>query len=272
MTGARSIAAMVSDPVGRFRVGTTYVVWCASPTLCGSVHWGRPSERDVRELMELFDPVHPALDRGHDFIMDTHALDSLDWLTLIPTAEYLRSRFPAWGRRIKRLAMVMPSGPLGVTVAGITQAVSFVVPPYPVRLCATSADALGWLQRADAFDALGEIERLVEETRGIAPIVRTLRDYLAGSLASPTVDDAARVCGVAPRSLQRELRRHGTSFGAELETARLRAARELLQHSDEKIETIARRVGYPSSSRLSALFRKTLGETPAQYRQRTRPT
>jgi AraC-like DNA-binding protein len=270
MIGARSVEAMVADPVGRFRVGPTYVVWCASPTLCGSVHWGRPSQRDVRELMQLFDPVHSALDGGHDFVMDTHALDSVDWLILIPTADYLRSRFPAWGRRIKRLAMVMPSGPLGVTVAGITQAVSLVVPPYPVRLCATTADALGWLDRADAFTALAEIDRLVEATRGIAPIVRTLREYLARSLAAPTVAEAARACGVAPRSLQRELAQARTGFGAELEAARIRAACALLESSDEKIETIARRVGCPSSSRLSALFRKALGETPADYRARRR--
>lgn len=261
---------MVANPVGRYRVGATYVVWCASPTLCGSVHWGRPAERDVRELMQLFEPVHPALEGGHDFIMDAHALEALDWLTLVPTASYLRSRFPAWGRRIQRFAMVLPSGPLSGTVAGVTQAVSLVVPPYPVRLCASVTDAARWLDRQDARAVLAEVDQLVEGYRGMSPIVRLLREYFAVTLVAPSLVDAARACRVSPRSLQRELTLRGTRFSTELAAARVRAACGLLQSSDEKIDAIARRVGCSSASRLSALFRAALGETPAQYRARRR--
>jgi AraC-like DNA-binding protein len=49
-------------------------------------------------------------------------------------------------------------------------------------------------------------------------------------------------------------------------------AGQLLAHSDEKIEAIARKVGCSSSSRLSTLFRKAVGETPAQFRARRRHT
>ena len=259
---------MVANPVGRYWAGDTYIVWCASPTLAGSVHWGRPSERDVGEVMRLLDPVHPALDGGHDFVMDTHGLEALDWMTMVPTADYLRTRFPIWGRRVRRLAMVLPSGPLAGSVAGITQAVSFVVPPYPVRICATVADAASWLDRDDARAALAEIDRLVADVRGLTPILRALRTYLARSLTLPTIAAAAQACGVSPRSLQRELARSGTKFGSELAAARVRAARALLESSDDKIEVIARRVGCPSASRLSALFRTALGETPAEYRRR----
>jgi AraC-like DNA-binding protein len=78
----------------------------------------------------------------------------------------------------------------------------------------------------------------------------------------------ARHLGVAPRSLQRELSRQATSFRLELTRARVHAACLLLEGSDDKIEAIARRVGWTSSSQMSSIFRRQVGTTPAQYRAR----
>jgi transcriptional regulator GlxA family with amidase domain len=160
---ARTIEELVSDPVDHFYIGTTHLIWCASPSLCGSAHWGRPSE------------------------------------------------------------------------------------------------------------ILDEVERLVAQARGIAPVVRALRAYLEGALVDAMVDAAAGALGCSSRTLQRELRQARTSFAAELTRARVRVASMLLSQGDEKVETIARRVGCLSSSRLSVVFKKEMGETPAAYRARHQP-
>jgi AraC-like DNA-binding protein len=104
--------------------------------------------------------------------------------------------------------------------------------------------------------------------RQIGPTVRALREYLGRALRDATVEGGARTLGVSPRTLQRELRHARTHFTAELLRARVDAACEKLAHTDEKIETIAREVGCISASQLSTLFRRSLGETPGQFRTR----
>jgi AraC-like DNA-binding protein len=264
---APSIDAFLADPVDHCSVGKSYVVWCASPTLCGSAHWGEPSEADMRELTRLFDIArHPSL-RRFDVFMDVAAVEVMGWRALGILSDYLRSRLPEWGERIGKQGVLMPSGMVAVILAGL---VPLIGPTYPMRFFASRGAALEWLARAEAPPILDEIERLVAEARGIPPVVRELRGHLDGALADATVEGAARALGRSPRSLQRELREARTSFGAELTRARVRVACALLAHGDERVEAIARRVGCLTSSRLSVLFRKELGETPAAYRARHR--
>jgi AraC-like DNA-binding protein len=70
--------------------------------------------------------------------------------------------------------------------------------------------------------------------------------------------------------LQRSLLGCSTSFRAEVERARVREAERLLTEGDEKVEVIARRVGCASPSHFAALFRRTTGEAPADFRGRRR--
>ncbi len=266
---ASSIEKMSANPVGHYVLGPTYVSWCSSPTLHGTVHWGRPSEQDLRELMRLFDLVH-ASPPSHDFIMDAAGLDAFDWLILAKNRDVPWTRAPEWIRRIRRLALVLPPGPIGTIVSEMSRVASPRVPSYPLRLCATRAEAVTWLDRCDAREAVGKIDRIVEHCRRIAPVVRRLREYLDHSLVSPNIGEAARACALAPRTLQRELRQQGTSFSVELASARLRAACALLVASDDKVDAIARKVGCQTASRLSELFRRVMRQTPTQYRSQHR--
>jgi AraC-like DNA-binding protein len=260
-----SVDEFVRSPVGRWYGGATHLVWCASPTLCGSTHWGRPSARDVHELTDLYE-IALAL-HGFDVFMDDSAVEMVDWTALGVLNEYLRRRLPEWGGRIRKQAVVVPSGAVAVILAGV---VPLLGSTYPMKFFSTRGAAAEWLERGDTTPILDQVERLAGELRGIPPLVRDLRSYLEGVLVAPSIAAAARALGRSVRSLQRELRQSRTSFGAELSRARVRAACTLLYESDEKIEAIARRVGCITSSRLSALFRKELGETPLAYRTRSR--
>jgi AraC-like DNA-binding protein len=268
MKRARSIEDYVAEPVGRYQVGRTHVVWCHSPTLCGSIHWGRPTDADARALVRRLEfGLHPGLAGGFDNIMDARAMETFDWPAFGVVSNFVREKLGTLNRRVRKHAVIVPAGMIGALVAGL---LPLIGPSYPVRFFASLDDALAWIDRPDAAVALEEAQRLADEARGVSPLLRALRHRLTESLEHANVQEMARALGLAPRSLQRELGRHDTSFRIELTRARVQAACLLLDGSDDKIEAIARRVGWASSSQMSAIFRKAVGETPAQYRARRR--
>lgn len=267
MRRVHDIDRFSGDPVGRYVLGPTYLVWCASPTLCGSVAWGAPGERDVRDLCRLFD-LSRSIAAGHDVFMDSAGIESVDWSALAILRDYTKSRLEEWSKRIRRQAVIVPPGPSGIILSGLVPFLGGSA--YPLKFFSARGEAFAWLSREDVRPAVEQIEALVDEARGVSAMVRALRDHLEGSLLSASVESAARAMAVTPRSLQRELKARGTTFSVELAAARVRAGSMLLAHSDDKIESIARKVGCSSASHFAALFRKTLGETPLQYRTKHR--
>jgi AraC-like DNA-binding protein len=266
---APSIDSFLADPVGHYFAGPTYFVCSWSRTLCGSSHWGRPSDADARDLTRLFDLArHPDLAGGFAVYMDSRGLEPLEWTAVSILLEYVRSRLPEWGRVITKQAVLVPGGPSGALVAGMAPLAGLT---YPMRFFAVPDEAHDWLDHPELRHALAAIQPLVDTERGLSPVLRSVRRYLERSLESATIEGAALEAGLSPRSLQRELRRHQTSFSGELGAARIRVACELLTFSDDKIENIARQVGCATSSHLSRFFRRTVGETPAEYRARTKP-
>jgi AraC-like DNA-binding protein len=270
MRRAPTIEDLVEDPVGRYNIGATHIVWCHSPTLTGTSHWGQPTELDAADLVHRLEiTMHPALAGGFDVFMDARAMESFDWSPFSVVSGYVRNRMIEWSRRFRRHAIVVPPGVVGALIAGL---LPLVGSNHSVRFFASVAEAAEWLGNPELFTVLDEVNRLVDEARGVAPLIRALRDHLHRSLAGATLEDMAQRLGLSPRSLQRELRRHGTRFTLEVMNQRVRTACNMLEHSDEKIESIARRVGCISSSQLSAIFRQNVGETPARYRARRRET
>jgi AraC-like DNA-binding protein len=268
MKRARDVEDFVAEPVGRYDIGPTHVVWCHSATLCGTVHWGRPSESDAAELVRRLELTgHPSLASGFDVYMDARAMEAFDWPTFGVVSGYVRTRLGEWARRIRRHAIVVPQGAVGALVAGL---LPLLGPEYPLRFFGTVQEALTWLERPELPRLLDEIAEVADVARAVSPLIRLLREHLDKSLQEPTIEAAAKAVSLSPRTLQRELRRMGTQFTHELMRARVRAACTRLEHSDEKIEAIARRVGCGSSSQLSTIFRRYLGETPAEYRARRR--
>lgn len=57
----------------------------------------------------------------------------------------------------------------------------------------------------------------------------------------------------------------GMNFSAFLNSLRMRKAVELLEHTDKKVYEIAEEVGYSSLSYFSTAFKKSFGQTPAEY-------
>ncbi len=266
MNRARSTSDFLSDPFGRYSVGSTHVVWCHSPSLMGTAHWGRPTEADAARLVERLDvSIHPDVQSGVDVLMDVRQMESFEWPTFGVISAYVQKRVEGWQRTIRRHAVIVPGGVVGVFVAGLMPVVGT---RHPLRFFPSVEKALAWLERPELPAILEAVTGIVNEVRGVAPLVHALRQYLDTSLLGATVQDAAVALSLSPRTLQRALQAEGTRFSVELVNARLRAASRLLEYSTDKIEVIARRVGFASSSQLSAIFRREMGETPTDFRER----
>jgi AraC-like DNA-binding protein len=97
-----------------------------------------------------------------------------------------------------------------------------------------------------------------------------LERYVLSNLSKPlTLNRAARDLYLSPAQFARKVRREtGGSFRAFLTKHRLEEAKRLLRTSRWNITSIARSVGFQSSSYFCAFFKQHTGETPARFRER----
>lgn len=269
MRAAASPDDLARDPIDRYWLGKQQLVFCRSASICGSIHWGTPDVGDVAELQRALELAKSlALAGGFAVFMDASAIERVDWQPFTELATYVRDRLADWAKVITKQAVVVPAGPAGPLLAGMVPMMGMA---YPMRFFGDTGEALtwlGWARDPIATSALEEARSLAATARGVTPTIHQLRTWLQASLIGPSLESAARALGVSSRTLQRELQTASTSFTAEVQAARVRAACAQLAETDEKIEAIARTVGCGTASQLSILFKKVLGETPARYRER----
>jgi AraC-like DNA-binding protein len=97
-----------------------------------------------------------------------------------------------------------------------------------------------------------------------AQVGQLLRALLPAGKVS--IGKVAGMLGLTPRSLQRRLDRHQTSFSAILAAVRLAAAQELLCRHGVSVSEAARLVGYSETSVLSRFLREQTGMPPRSLR------
>jgi len=252
------------SPVGRYVTGPTWLSWCIDTGVCGMAVWGRLDEVEVGSLLvpqqaltELPAPGRRAV------LVDASRLERIDAAAFARVARFVGDRRPACERRTVRQALVRPAGVVGALVAGFYEVCGR--PSYPVRTFTNALDALDWLGQPGRAALADEVSRLVEAASATSQTVRELRTLLAGDLRLP-LGVAARRLGASERSLQRELRRAGTSFRAELDAARMRSAERLLAETELKITAIAFEVGCASLQHFSAVVRRLTGLSPSAWR------
>lgn len=95
-----------------------------------------------------------------------------------------------------------------------------------------------------------------------------MRTHLAGKV---TRNEAARIACMSPSHFSREFKKqYRHCFSEYLNRLRVDAACELLARSDQKLVEISINVGFNDQSYLTNVFRRYMGITPLQYRQRNR--
>lgn len=84
-----------------------------------------------------------------------------------------------------------------------------------------------------------------------------------------SVSELARIAGMGPKQFTRLCRDSlGRTPAQHLATLRLQEAARLLATTDDKVEVIAREVGYQSLFTFSHAFKKVTGFRPSEYRKR----
>jgi AraC-like DNA-binding protein len=127
-------------------------------------------------------------------------------------------------------------------------------------------DALEWLGRAEETAAVSAFLDAASARR--SRIVDDLRAYLEEHIDRASLASAARALGVARRTLQLELAREGANFRAIRDEVRMLGAKARLERSNEKIDHVARALGFRSPRRFYKWFRDQTGSTPGDWRQR----
>ncbi|TXS52318.1 helix-turn-helix domain-containing protein [Streptomyces sp. t39] len=103
-----------------------------------------------------------------------------------------------------------------------------------------------------------------------------LRDWLdlfrtalaaAHDRGTPTLAAVAHRLDVSPRTLQRRLDEHGTTWNGEAETLRRDRITQLLHHTDLTVDAIAVRSGYADARALRRAVQRWYGTTPAALRR-----
>ncbi|HEX5059878.1 MAG TPA: helix-turn-helix transcriptional regulator [Kofleriaceae bacterium] len=268
MIVARSVAEFLAHPLGHCVVGSTFVIWCAAPDLAGSIQWGTLDERCVREMLSVAEFVeHPDLASNGRVLMDCRAVERVDVDALLAFTTTARTQLPSWSARIERQVVILPGGLSGILLAG---ALPSLAPTHFLRFVDTLDAALHVLDHPGARAAHVAAEAAATEARRDGVLLTRVRSALATMLVGATIEQCASALNMSTRTLQRELKRLGTSFSDELRRVRLAAAEDLLFGTELKIDAIADRVGLGSASRMSALLRREHNLTPAALRARGR--
>ncbi len=89
---------------------------------------------------------------------------------------------------------------------------------------------------------------------------------------APTLSDLAAICNISTRQLTRGFRiSRGCSLGDYIEQRRMEAAKRLLG-TGESVKGVAFAMGFASPSSFTFAFRRAVGVSPSQFRQRPLPS
>ena len=103
---------------------------------------------------------------------------------------------------------------------------------------------------------------------GVARGLHFIAEHFTDAIS---VDDVARAAGMSRRGLHQAFCDHvGCTPGDKIRNARLDLAKRLLAETEDKIETVAQRSGYPNINTFFIAFRNVEKQTPAEFRKITR--
>jgi AraC-like DNA-binding protein len=261
--GATSVQDILANPIGAYLVGDSFLIWFHA-RLVGGFTFGRLAHADHPLLGQFLG--RKVIPPGYDMLVDTSTVEVFDDRSFGFLTGFLELRGRESLADIRRFALVKPAGLAGAGVAGLFH--EKIRAYSDAQLFGDRREALDWLGYAPDATERADIDEIIDLHFGVPPLVRSLRDWLGREIAHATLAGAARALATSERSLQRELARANTSFRTELVQARVRVAENLLTTTDDKVETIARHLGFRSVPAFTTLFHKVYGETPVELRRK----
>ena len=161
------------------------------------------------------------------------------------------------------------------TVSGAAAAFDLALRLVEERLDAQTAQEVAcWFQhprmRGDGVRQRVPVIRTPESDAGLPPLVERCVALFADHLTEPiSVAEVARQTGVTPRQVERAFKKAtGQSPTHYYRAMRMKAARQLVVYTRDRIADIAAAVGYASATPMIAHYRTAFGRTPAEDRMR----
>ncbi len=265
MRAALSVADFCRQPVDAFVTGRGYVYARPHAHLCISAIFGIPTSADFLALARLYRTEIAPTSPPHTSMVDVSRLATIDPTAFTELAVYVRDNRRHLADKVEKLAIVRPGGMVGATVAGFFRVADA---PHPVEVFETAPAALGWLGEPD-HGILSALDGVVGSMTGSDHWLAAFRRALDAEPGTLHVRAAARMLALSPRSLQRRLARHRTTFQTEVRRAQVRVAQRLLDDSSASVAAIGHAVGCSTPQRFSFLFRTLTGMTPTEWRTRT---
>ena len=126
----------------------------------------------------------------------------------------------------------------------------------------------------NAFIAFAERVRQKKQDRSPLSYIEWCKTYITEHLNQLLrVDKIAAKAGINKSYLSsRFSQTEGVSIGQFIQKKRIEAAANMLKYSDTSITEISNYLWFSSQSHLGRLFKKYMGQTPKQYRERNRVT
>ncbi|WP_280423113.1 AraC family transcriptional regulator [Nocardia carnea] len=271
-TGPGAGLAVVADaPLGRLSTWDYLVTTGA--TLADSLIAAQPYHRLVTAAAEGFDLYHDdELTIGYRTTAGDPAVSSV--INEYVLAYYLRRAREALGRPVVPVRVTFshpaPREHHVLTEGFGTGRIDFDAPADTITFA--GADAEAPLQRADP--GLAELLRshadlVLASARPIPGPLEEFRTALAAAIdtGDPTLSTVAARLAMSPRSLQRRLAEHDTTWRHELDLLRYRRAEELL-NAGSTTATVAARLGFTDDRALRKAFHRWRGSPPSALRNR----
>ena len=259
-----TIEDLAADPIGAALVGDSFITWCATSRLVGTLHVGRREAKDAASLARLYALAdHPALRRPLRRVVDGRELMDIDadaWAQMRGVVERAAGSLATL---FERQAVIVRPDLDGARTVALLPAFG---PTDQFRVFTSEDEAYRWADPEHGADALVNLRAVLATARTAMTTTARSRAWIARNLRGARIESCARALGLSARSLQRELAEAGTTFRALVAEQRVAVARKRLRDETTKIDTIAREVGCSSASQLGVLLRRAGLPSPSEIR------
>jgi hypothetical protein len=216
MEAAISIDAFCARPVNHWVAAGSAVVWCASEDLCGCAFFGTPDLLDAAETVRAFEAIHDAeLGPRFSLVLDASRVQKIESVVVPIVVEWVGRNRSELLKRVRLQVGLVPPGAAGAALGPIVQALGEL---HLYRVVDSLYEAFNLVAPGNTT-LVDEVTAITEHVMSVPVNVRRLRQLLAND-SSSTVDQAARMLSLSPRSLARELTDQGTAFNDEVKAAR----------------------------------------------------
>ena len=246
-------------------VGRCWLAFHVRGAVAGYVVWGSPGISDIAAIDATTPSAGSPLARPLGRYLDLRRIELVDAAAFVEFGRYFVSQSQRLAEMVSRAAVVQAGG-LDLALATGFPNLAALPLPREISLFTEPVRALEWVGCRSSVQVAGELDAAQANAVGTTPVVRDVRAYCAANVRAAELTAAARAMGLSPRSLQRKLQDHATSFQRELNEARVAAAKRLLAETQASIAQIATRVGCSSPQRFGVMFRRATGETPSHWR------